>query len=202
MQKKLLTKFNIHLWLKKKKKNPKLSKRWTQRTSTSTKQRPYTKIPHHCWWWKSESLSSKIRKKTRRSTLTAFFQYSFGNSSQGIQRKKINKKNPNWKIRSKGVCRWHDTLYIENPKDATRKLLSSVQSLSHVRFFETPWIAVHQASLSITNSRCLFKLMSIKSVIPSSHLIFCCPLLFLPPIPPSIRVFSNESTLHVRWPKY
>ena len=79
---------------------------------------------------------------------------------------------------------------------------SSVQSLSHVRLFATPWIAAHQASLSITNSQSLPQLMSIKLVIPSSHLILCHPLLLLPPIPPSIRVFSNESTLCMRWPKY
>ena len=79
---------------------------------------------------------------------------------------------------------------------------SSVQSLSRVWFFAPPWIAARQASLSITNSRSLLKLISIKSVMPSSHLILCCPLLLLPPIPPSIRVFSNESTLHMRWPKY
>ena len=66
----------------------------------------------------------------------------------------------------------------------------------------TPWIAAHQASLSITNSRSLPKLMSIKSVMPASHLILCLPLLLLPPVPPSIRVFSNESTLHMRWWKY
>ena len=68
--------------------------------------------------------------------------------------------------------------------------------------YVTPWIAAHQASLSITNSQSLPKLMSIESVMPSSHLICCCPLLLLPPIPPSIRVFSNESTLRMRWPKY
>ena len=79
---------------------------------------------------------------------------------------------------------------------------SSVQSLSHVQLFVTPWIAAHQTSLSITNSRSSPKLMSIKSVIPSSHLILCRPLLLLPPIPPSIRVFFNESSLHMRWPKY
>ena len=79
---------------------------------------------------------------------------------------------------------------------------SSVQLLSRVQLFATPWIAAHQASLSITNSRSLLKLMSIKSVMPSSHLILCRPLLLLPPIPPSIRVFPNESTLHTRWPKY
>ena len=79
---------------------------------------------------------------------------------------------------------------------------SSVQSLSRVWLFATPWIAARQASLSITNSQSLPKLMSIELVMPSSHLILCCPLLLLPPFPPSISVFSNESTLHMRWPKY
>ena len=79
---------------------------------------------------------------------------------------------------------------------------SSVQSLSHVRFFAIPWTAAHQASLSITNSRSPPKPMSIVSVIPSNHLILCHPLLLLPPIPPSTRDFSNVSTLRMRWPKY
>ena len=79
---------------------------------------------------------------------------------------------------------------------------SSVQLLSHVRLFATPWITAHQASLFITNYRSSLKLMSIESVMPSSHLILCHPLLLLPPIPPSIRIFSNESTLYMRWPKY
>ena len=79
---------------------------------------------------------------------------------------------------------------------------SSVQSLSRVRLFVTLWTAAHQASLSITNSRSSLIFTSIESVMPSSHLVFCRPLLLLPPIPPSIRVFSKESTLHMRWPKY
>ena len=79
---------------------------------------------------------------------------------------------------------------------------SSVQSLSRVWLFATPWTAAHQASLSITISRSSLKLMSIESVMPSSHLILCHPLLLLPPIPPSIRAFSNESTLRMRWPKF
>ena len=79
---------------------------------------------------------------------------------------------------------------------------SLVQSLSRVRLFATPWIAAHQASLSITNSRSSPRLMSIESMMPSSHLILCHSLLLLPPIPPSIRVFSSESTLRMRWSKY
>ena len=81
-------------------------------------------------------------------------------------------------------------------------VFSSVQSLSHVRLFVTPWIIARQASLSITNSRSSIKLMCIESVMPSSHLILCPPLLLLPSIFPSIRVFSNESVLCIRWPKY
>ena len=79
---------------------------------------------------------------------------------------------------------------------------SSVQSLSRVRLFATPWTAVHQASLSITNSRNLLKLVSIELVMPSNHLILWCPLLLLPSVFPSIEVFSSESVLHVSWPKY
>ena len=79
---------------------------------------------------------------------------------------------------------------------------SSVQSLSRVQLFATSWIAAQQASLSITNSQSSLKLTSIESVVPSSHLILCRPLLLLPPISLSIRVFSNESTLRMRWPKY
>ena len=80
--------------------------------------------------------------------------------------------------------------------------IRSDQSLSRVRLFATPWIAARQASLSITNSRSSLRLTSIDSVMPSSHLTLCRPLLLLTPIPPSIRVFSNESTLHMTWPKY
>ena len=84
-----------------------------------------------------------------------------------------------------------------------RKLpFQSVQSLSRVRLFVTPWTAARQASLSITNSRNWLKFMSIESVMPSNHLILCCPILFPPSIFPSIRVFSNESVLYIRWPKY
>ena len=79
---------------------------------------------------------------------------------------------------------------------------SSVQLLSRVRLFKTTWTAAYQASLSISNSRSPPKPTTIESVMPSNHLILCCPLLLLPPIPPSIRVFSNESALCIRWPKY
>ena len=88
------------------------------------------------------------------------------------------------------LCLWKEVIQF-----------SSVQSLSRVQFFVTPWITARQASLPITNSQGPYKHMTIESVMPSSHLILCHPLL-LPPIPPSIRVFSNESTLCTRWPKH
>ena len=98
-----------------------------------------------------------------------------------------------------------DSLPFESPGKPSYLLLcnqfSSVQSLSYVRLFATPWTAARQASLSIMNSLSLLKLMSIESVIPSNHLILCHPLLLLPSIFPSIRVFSNESALRIRWPK-
>ena len=87
-------------------------------------------------------------------------------------------------------------------QEITSVKFTSDQSLSHVRLSATPWVTARQASLSITNSQSLLKLMPIKSVMPFSHLILCCLLLFLPPIPLSTRVFSNESTQRMRWPKY
>ena len=81
-------------------------------------------------------------------------------------------------------------------------LYPSVQLLSHVQLFVIPWIAAHQGSLSITNSWSLLKLMSVESVMPSNHLVLCLPLLLLPSVFHSIRVFSSESVLHIRWPKY
>ena len=86
--------------------------------------------------------------------------------------------------------------------DAAKWTVQFSSVLRRVRLIATPWIAACQASLSITNSRSLLKFMSIESVMPSNHLILCCPLLLLPPIPLSIRVFFNESTLRMRWPKY
>ena len=91
---------------------------------------------------------------------------------------------------------------IGSTREAPQLCFSSVQLLSHVRLFATPWITAFQASLSITNSRSPPKPMPIESVMPSSHLILCRPLLLLPPIPPSIRIFSSESTLHMRCPRY
>ena len=95
---------------------------------------------------------------------------------------------------------WAVTLSAGKRRDSVQ--FSSVQSLSRVWLFATPWTAACQASLSITNSRSSLRLTSIESVMPSSHLILCHPLLLLTPISPSIRVFSNESTLHMMWSKY
>ena len=97
------------------------------------------------------------------------------------------------------IDRWIDKEVVVHIHDG---IFSSVQSLSHVWLFATPWTAAHQASLSITNSQSLPKLMSVELVMPSNHLILCRPLLLLPSIFPSIRVFSNESVLHIRWPNY
>ena len=95
-----------------------------------------------------------------------------------------------------------DYFFIVKKRVQNEVHFSLVHSLSRVRLFATPWTTAHQASLSITNSWSLPKPMSIELVMPSSHLIFCLPLLLLSPILPSIRVFFNESTLHMRWPKY
>ena len=97
------------------------------------------------------------------------------------------------------ISRWMDKEVVVHIYNG---IFSSVQLLSRVRLFATPWIAARQASLSITNSRSSPKLTSIESVMPSSHLVLCRLLLLLPPISPSIRVFSSESTLRMRWPKY
>ena len=98
---------------------------------------------------------------------------------------------------------WHLTLPCSSHLISNQAFqLSSVQLLSHVQLFATPWTATHQVSPSITNSRSLLKLLFIESVIPSNHLILCHPLLLLPTIIPSIKVFSSELGLHIRWPKY
>ena len=107
--------------------------------------------------------------------------------------------NTYWQMNGERRCK-HGTQW--NIQFSSVQSLSPVQSLSCVWLFVTPWIVARQDSLSITNSQNLLKLMSIESVMPSSHLILCHPLLLLSPIPPSIRVFSNESTLRMRWPKY
>ena len=93
-------------------------------------------------------------------------------------------------------------IFLSNKREFAIRNIQSVQWLSHVQLFVTPWTAARQASLSITNSWSLLKLMSIESVMPSNHLILCHPLLLPPSIFPRIRVFSNESVLCIRWPKH
>ena len=111
-----------------------------------------------------------------------------------------NKKSVNgWSCVPSLLFTWGQTM-VEVMKIMVQ--FSSVQSLSRVQHFATPWIPAHQVSMSITNSWSSLKLTSTESVTPSSHLILCCPLFLLPPIPPSIRVFSNELTFRKRWPKY
>ena len=126
--------------------------------------------------WSSKTLGPQKQKETSDES-----EWSFG-----LRQIQIPSKNS-------------QTFSIEKGTDAW---ISSIQLLSCVRLFATPWIAACQASLSVTNSRSSLRLMSIESVMPLSHLILCHPLLLLPPIPPSIRVFSNQSTLSMRWPKY
>ena len=105
-------------------------------------------------------------------------------------------------MRERSLCRSFLTIILVEVSFINFQRFSSVQSLSRVRLFAAPWIAAHQASLSIANSQSPPKPMSIESVMPSNHLILCCSLLLLPSIFPSTRVFSNESALHIRWPKY
>ena len=113
-----------------------------------------------------------------------------------------------WRDKNKMILRQIVNLYFEKEEqiikvtESSYQRFSSVQSLSRVQLFATPWITARQASLSITNSQSSLRLTSIESVMPSSHLILRSPLLLLPLIPPSIRIFSNESTLRMRWPKY
>ena len=142
-------------------------------------------------YWKH---NPKIRNKTRVFTFTTVIQHSSESSSYSNQRRKRNKR-----IQIRKEIKLH---CLQVTRYCTSVQFSSFQSLSCVRLFATPWTAVRQASLSITNSRSSPKVIAIESVIPSSHLILCRPLLLLPPIPPSIRVFSNESTLHMRWPEF
>ena len=117
----------------------------------------------------------------------------------------INCLHPHWEKKIISYCCvcWQSpfTQYLKSYV-ALDHQFSSVQSLSSVWLFVTPWTAAHQASLSITNSRSLLKLVSIESVMPSNHLILCHPLLLLPSIFPSIRIFSNESVICIKWPKY
>ena len=125
------------------------------------------------------------------------------NSRYKLWKKKVNLTlSSHWIDGNFSLSHFYTSLLHLHFPNLFLQSFSSVQLLSRVWVFETPWITAHQASLSITSSRSSHKLMSIDSVMPSSHLILCHPLLLLPPIHPSIRVFSNELTLLIRWPKY
>ena len=124
----------------------------------------------------------------RKQTLTDKYQY--WNITTKVPSAETQRNLSLWDQSS--ICRKFPTVHVN----------SSVQSLSHAQLFATPWTAACQFSLSITNSQNLLKLMFIESVMPSNHLILCCPLLILPSIFPNIRIFSNESVLCIRWPKY
>ena len=150
------------------------------------------------------SISKKINKINSKFSILFIYDqshFSGSNLTPALKRRLVGFlfEGPDSKsfLGHMASCHGYLTMQCENSHQ-----FSSVQSLSHVRLFATPWFTAHQASLSITNSQSSVKLTSIESVMPSSHLILCRPLLLLPPIPPSIRVFSNESTLHMRWPKY
>ena len=132
-----------------------------------------------CWSWNSNTLATWCEELTHL--------------------KEPDSRN-DWRQEEKGMR--EDEMVVWHHQLNGHVQFSSVQSLSHVRLFATIWTTAHQASLSITNSQSLLKLMSIKSVMPSNHLILCRPLLLLPSTFPSIRVFSNESVLCIRGPKY
>ena len=133
--------------------------------------------------------SSKIQLKVRNSYFPTFF-HNMQIFSSPLESALVSLR-----------C-WCHYFLVETSYVFLYNVFSSVQSISHVRFFATPWTAAHQASLPITNSQSLLKLMSKESVMPSNHLILCHPLLLPPSIIPRIKVFSNESVLLIRWPKY
>ena len=129
-----------------------------------------------------------------------FHQLLLPSQNSLTERSDVHAIIPDSRFSPKKVCEVMAKLFPLSSRN--NSYFSSVQLFSCVRLFASPWIAARQASLSITNSWNSLRLTSIESVMPSSHLILCCPLLLLPPVPPSIRVFSNESTLRMRWPKY
>ena len=143
----------------------------------------------------SLSLAHKRKNKQRLSTNLTLYK-AHTNHWTNLRRTETKKK------REFNLFQGNNLTFLEAWENKNSNTISSVQSLSCVQFFVTPWTAAFQASLSITNFRSLPKFMSIESVMPSSHLMLCRPLLLLPSIFPSIRVFSNESAFHIRWPKY
>ena len=151
-----------------------------------------THSKHYPQWWKIESISPNIRTRQGCPLSPLLFNIVLEVLVTPIRAEK----------EIKGIQIAKEEVKLSLFADDTILYISSLESLSHVWLFATPWIAARQASLPITNTRSSLRLTFIESVMPSSHLILCRPLLLLPPSPPSIRVFSNESTLHMRWPKY
>ena len=145
--------------------------------------------PHTCWNW----YQIPCTKFQLHDWIVFFPNRKYSEIFQDSEKGKWS-----WKSQATWLQAVLQAIVIKTVSDQIR----SDQLLSRVRLFVTPWIPARQASLSITNSRRSLRLTSIESVMPSSHLILCRPLLLLPPVPPSIRVFSNESTLRMRWPKY
>ena len=158
-----------------------------QRLIVGAKKRPF--------WW--EPVSQRVERPYHSTCDLSRETWYWDKGDPLLKRRGIFYENKKEILRTKSNLIWKQNFLKKN-----LTFLSSVQVLSHVWLFVTPWTAARQASLSITNSQSLLKLMSIESVMPSNHLILCCHLLLLPSIFPSIRVFSNESALHIRWPKY
>ena len=163
-------------------------------------------------WYHSYLESNFFKMKQTYRYQKQTYGYQRGNGAEGVNQKhginihttinSINSQHEHTVLHKQQIFKRMMVHCTKMFSSSYISLISSVQSLSHIQLFVTLWIAAHQASLSITNSQSSLKLTCIESVMPSSHLILCRFLLLLPPIPPSIRVFSNESTLHMRWPKY
>ena len=162
---------------------------WTEEPSGGSKVHRVAKIGHN---WSDSMHASRDNKlsDTRRLCWLSYGQLKYI----------ISFTDDDWYRKDK--VKWPEIYWAASNGSSSLKFFSSVQSLCHVWLFVTPGTVVLQASLSITNSWSLLKIMSIKSMMPSNHLNLCHPLLLLPPLFPSIRVFSNESILRIRWPNY
>ena len=160
------------------------------------------KMALHSFKIHNQSLNMKetLDKPKLRGIIKKYLSSTLQSSRSSTTTKVWYCHRPEWTKKRWRLNGWWYQSFMD--LEHTGRIFSSVQSLSHVRPFGTPWTTARRASLSITNSRSLPKLMSVELVMPSNHFIFCHPLLLLPPIPPSIRVFSNESDLRIRWPKY
>ena len=167
---------------------------------------------HSCCWWQLAPTSRPLLSPQGLEPTRLLYPWDFPGKNTGVHchflrqgiflTQGLNPRLLHWQADFFILSLSHLGSHIYNRLLYKNLIGSSVQSLSHVRLFATPWTTARQASLSIKNSRSPPKPMSIESVMPSNHLILCHPLLLLPSVFPSIRVFSNESVLHIRWPKY